>query len=93
MLQLCPVCLLPGWPVPTAQDEKLYDCARGHQWGGDRDISLSETYVIAWVSRVTGEEGIGVLGFRRDIADQLAERWNDEFPEINHWAVRIKPKG
>ena len=53
---------------------------------------MSSTYVIRWKSKVNGRAGRGTKCFEREEAQRLAEELNQEYPQIEHEAIKMTPQ-
>jgi hypothetical protein len=49
--------------------------------------SMSERFVIRWVSKVNGRAGRGTKQFSREQAQKLVQELNAEYPQIQHEVV------
>ena len=49
-------------------------------------------YVIQWKSKTNGRAGKGTKLFERDEADRLVQELNQEYPQIEHEAIKVDPR-
>jgi hypothetical protein len=61
------------------------------QWAGLARQWGAPLYRVAWCSRLTGAEGIGVARLPLHAAEELVDECNRLYPDIIHWAVRENP--
>jgi hypothetical protein len=57
-----------------------------------RKSIMSDKYVIQWISKVNGRAGKGTKEFDREEAEELVQELNEEYPDIQHEAVRAGPR-
>jgi hypothetical protein len=49
---------------------------------------MNNPYVIYWKSKVNGRTGRGTKQFDREEAEKLANELNQEYPQIEHEAIK-----
>ncbi len=45
----------------------------------------NQNYRVSWVSNITGETGHGKRAFSKETAQDICDRGNRKYPELNHW--------
>lgn len=48
-------------------------------------------YIIAWRSRITGFASWGVTKHSAEVAEQIVEQANKDFPDLRHWKEAAEP--